>query len=415
MILFSTSVGAGLALTLLGTPRTVDLDSPPPLVAVRVKALMAGGFERERVERICSQPDLLPYLRQHLKRNPSELKSPGAKAVKLALAKRVLERSELWLKEGRVDLLMEAGIVVAPLDEVTTVKLVNRMYELLRSRLETWHPLPPDEMESLSRCTPLGALKEQKKAWNPEYAHGDRVTIGKPDVRAAFGREVASSGYDVRGLVYAGQGIRMTWPVGSLNWSGVFVCGGEVELPGLSCALVIVDGDVVLPEFDICSNSLVIASGSIYGKAQNTGLGHCNLYAGGDIRVTGTIDCRKGFLRAGGKVVCTNADPEKIANHVNGFDFSGIGLKFLKTEEVGLVLERPALAVAVKELKANSPFRDQLNVGDRLTEINGRKVANIDDARRAIREATVLEYAVVTLKRDRKELKIIVLLPASPR
>ena len=128
--------------------------------------------------------------------------------------------------------------------------------------------------------------------------------------------------------------------------------------------------------------------------------------------MTGTLEVRKGVVRAGGKVVCTNPDPEKIANHVNGFDFDFIGLKFFTAEEIGLTLGGRAQAVGVKELTAVSPLRNGLRVGDLLTDINGRKVVTTDDARRAFREATVLEYAVVTLKRDGKVLKHLVLLPA---
>lgn len=408
MFTFPSILAVGLA-ALGGSPSELpDIDRPPVLLAAQLRAATMGELDALRLAKLCADPAVLPYLRRHVEKQKAGTGLPGLRASKLALANHFLTFTEAWAKERRVDLLMEAAITVAPLDEVSAVKVVNRMHEVLRPLRVALQPLPNGKRGYPLSLAPL----KERKVWTGSFHHGDRITVTWQRSLALFGREVATDDNDQGGIVCASAGITRKAPAGNCNWDGLFVCGGDVATGGILNSVVIADGDIVLPDADICGGSLLIATGNIVGRG-NVSATDCHLYAGGDIRTGGTIRSPGSVLRAGGKVVCTNTDADKIANHVGGFDFGSVGLRFFKLDEVGLELGGVPTAISVKAVAEKSPFRTFFRPGDVLGEINGRRVVTADDARRAIREATVWEYATVTLKRDGKELKRLVHLPAA--
>jgi len=197
------------------------------------------------------------------------------------------------------------------------------------------------------------------------------------------------------------------------------VCGGDIEAADVYAGTILVaDGDVTLTDSTHSNTtSLVIATGNIktdLGRGVDSGLRvtGCGLVAGGSITSPAASHTENSHLYAGKKVALKKGEQSKFGTHREGFDFRDLGLKFFRLSEVGLETTA-ADETELKSVDAKSPFALALHRGDLIAEVNGRKASTAAEFQRAIRAAVVVEYAAVTLKRDGKELKRLVYLPAT--
>lgn len=185
------------------------------------------------------------------------------------------------------------------------------------------------------------------------------------------------------------------------NPTSLMLCGDTTHLGEVRSAIVIADGDIFLPGFAL-SDSLFVATGELHIRCplRLTQITNCSFVAGDRILCDKPLDCSTLTFTAGGKIAVTAKDEKKPGVRHEKSKQAGLGLRFFKSEDVGVTFDPDLVRPVVKSVAADSPLRDVLKQGDELTQINGRRLSNTGDARRALREAAALEFAFVARSRD---------------
>jgi len=405
---------------------TTELGSVPGRVRLALTLVGAGSVEFAR------HPTVRPYLAHDPKLGSEKARG----AVAADLRRRVMSRAPDWAKQGRLDLLLEASMHLRDTDREEFANVVRLMQGVVKPIAQKYLP---------AKMTAPPGEDTRFKTWDDQYLlklHPLYLSVRAPrdhdyvpwlfdpsqrlrnETRKSFMMVRAERlviDYDgcTRGVFLVRDGISSTpRPIVEQEWISSFVvCGGDVIAPELAHTnILIADGDVRLSS-QVPSNdtSLVIATGNITADWSLCAV-ECCLIAGGDIRSGRQSRTPDSLLYAGGKVDLVKGPNSKFGKHTSGYDFAKTGLKFFTLTDVGLTLEKADDKVSVKAVGARSLFRDAMQSGDQLLEVNHRKIDSVSEGKRALRAATVLEYAVVTVRRKDKELKYIVYLPdATPK
>ncbi len=366
-------------------------------------------------------------------------------------APRHRERSPVWRKAGRLDLIAESMVVVARGDTafgddfakewspIIEELLRNKSPAVVKSKLgdkdrERWSGAEK-RFELLEKYTVkklLGMLSEPKFE---KIAAGKLITFARhPMNRAPYGNldlwalgwntalfadrlELGGSGFFERSVNIHSECVRIDMAQdGKYKYSknyfhSLFVSNGDVECGNLENTFILAEGDVVFNPFTMSSNSIVIAGGNITidKKASIPSF----LVAGGKIiakALTHEDNQVKFLLSKGGLELSDETESKKpdpgreqclILDGVGPSDF---GIRWFELNDVGLEIVAEGKSAIVKAVGEKSPFKDRLLPKDKLISINAVPVATPDAVRRVLRRAVILGFAVVTFERDGKEI-----------
>ncbi len=179
-------------------------------------------------------------------------------------------------------------------------------------------------------------------------------------------------------------------------YQALILATGDVTCRDVSNAVVICDGDVSVGEGAV--TCLIIARGKItIGGLAST----CRLIAGKTVTIAKPIDPERVAADKGSRVdIDENAT--KPLGYITFFELSVVGVEVVAAEK----------GVKITKLADGKPFAMAgVQVGDIITEVNGKKPDSAESLRRLLRDALAIVDATVTLKRGDKTETVKVSLP----
>lgn len=420
-MLASVALGLAFTLSLPKLGETTQLGHSPGHIRLALTLVSAGSTG------IARHPAVRPYLAD----GPKLGSESAREAVAADLRSRVLRRAPAWAKQGRLDLLLEGVMHFRNTDRKEFAEIVRLMQGVVKPVAEKYLP---GQVTALPEKDPFAktwddrfllkfdpVLLREKRQWDHDFVPwrfedklhaANEVRKSQAIVRAnrlTVDWDASSNGFFlVRDVITTVP--RPRW---EQEWVCSFiVCGGDVSAADLGFNNILVaDGDVKLSGKPLANrSSLVIATGEITTDLDLRPV-DCCLIAGGRIKSYAASNTRTSVLYAGGVIDVIDGLGSKFGKHTPNFDFAKTGLKFFTLADVGLALEKFDGAVNVKAVEAKSPFRAAVQPGDQLLDVNNRKIDSVSEGKRALRAATVLEYAVLTVRRKDREHKVIVYLP----
>ena len=354
------------------------------------------------------------------------------------------ERRDGWAKDGRLDLIAESQVVCARGDDslapqfaaewalILTDLIDKRAAAVVRGKVKggAAHLAKADDRFELLNAQVVKSLGKllkdrrfEKTAAAPVVSFGrfkpGQTPDGVIDFKDVFGNAACFA--DLVEFVYKSDHAGELHVVSGDVWidrksaeSGglqeyfntLFVANGSVDCGKLQSSVIIADGDVHLQPIWVSSSYVVIARGDISAD-DRLGYDGSLLAAGGTI--TGKQLSGAGMLLAKGGLLLSNEKESKEAdpNREKGVILDGVGpaelgIRWFELADVGLEVAADGKAAMVKAVAEKSPFRGHLRPKDVLKEVNAVPVTTPDAARRALRRAYILGFAVVTYERDGK-------------
>jgi hypothetical protein len=433
-----------------------DLQTPPPGVVELLRTLKTSDRTSAGYARLFESLRLRPYLVDAVLGTSPPTDVTFRQGYALHFNELNAGRVKRWQKEGRIDLIAEAGVVAARCRVQTVETLVPELRELIREVVGERMPAV------LGKKLPGGADEAKEVATQLESSWGGTGFLkGFP----VIGRRREELPFDAgRTVTYTlNPGVR--WKDGDL-WSNPTSTGqgclaDRVIYPGY--ALHYGMGYVVSDEFVgfnhgspnrdfdrtllVCNAPLPLTAGKrtgirVFSASAIVADGDVELNEGphraavviarGNITVDGHLTHQQSLFVAGGKI--TAAEEGKIDSCVllaqGGFEVGGkkhangkagtqlavcgpadVGIRWFDVADVGLTLGANKWRPVVTAVSEASPFRKVLEPKDVLRAVNGQPVRTEEEARRALRRAVAMGYAVVEFTRGRDEQSRLVLLP----
>jgi membrane-associated protease RseP (regulator of RpoE activity) len=165
-------------------------------------------------------------------------------------------------------------------------------------------------------------------------------------------------------------------------------------------SVIVVDGDV---RAFSCGNAVVVARGNVRIEHAESNRLRSHIYAGGRVEIhsfshkgeQAQFDARTATIEGG-----------DIKEGVKRpLDF----VRFFETSDVGVEAAKAENGIKLQKLTTDSPLaKAGLKAGDNVLAIDGNKTPDLDTLRRQLRRAYVSQEATFSVRRDGKELEVLV-------
>lgn len=440
----------------LALASSFNLQEPPPAVVELLRSLKTSDRTSADYARLFASLRLRPYLVGAVLGTDPPTDGSFREGYALHFNELNVERVKRWRKEGRIDLIAEAGVVAARCRSEKAEPLLPELCELMREVVG--ERLPPvlakelpggadeaNEVAAWLEGRGTGFLKNfpvfGKRKEEPPYHAARTVTyLGEPGVVPRRGNgdllaNVSSLGrvcladrivfpkyalHSASGYVAADEFVGFNKSCSRRDFEhALLVCNAPLKLTAgkgtgirvFSASAIVADGDVELNE-ESHRAAVVIARGDIkMGGAlthqQSLFVAGGNITAAEEGKIDSCVLLAKGGFEVGGKPHPNG----KVGTQLAGCGPADLSVRWFDVSDVGLTLKANKWRPVVNAVNEKSPFRAVLEPKDTLRSINGQSVRTEEEARRALRRAVAVGYAVVEYARGGDEQSRLVLLP----
>lgn len=358
------------------------------------------------------------------------------------------ERRDGWAKAGRLDLIIESQVVCARGDdglgptfaaewtEVLTDLVNKKAAGVVKAKVKGNKERQTDVDDRFTSMDEFVVRTLGKRLGNGRFDHiaaapvvsFDRFKPGQTpdgviDIKNGFGNAACfadriefvsthhvSSLFVAAGEMWIDRSDRLQG-LGHDHSLSAVVTNGSADCGQLQQTLVIADGDIHLHD-GLHGPYIAIARGDIHTEGRLTTTSSL-LVAGGKIAGKKLVATRHGYpvgmLLAKGSLELADEKESKMPdpNREKGVILDGVGpadlgVRWFELADMGLEVVADGKTAVVKAVAEKSPFHKHLQAKDVLREINAVAVATPDAARRALRRAYILGFAVVTFEREGK-------------
>jgi hypothetical protein len=384
----------------------VGIDQPAPVrqftadTLVRLNEGHTAQIDLRSVgESLIHRSDLLKHLPEDPRGNIGY-----SETLRIACDPRFESRIAQWIKEERIDLLVEfAPLIVYSSKHRSSIAyavscLVKQLY------LDTLTAMRPEG--AADRIFPR-IFKPDLEKFNKILAH---------DCLNRFPR--SSGKYDM-GIVFANR--PFDWNAHSDNNQDVFLFPHGIARPNIkldnsrwfysilvsnrstpvaaiSGCVLIVDGDVRLSNAPLDEYSLILCTGNLISE-KKISLQQSYVHAKGTVSAPHPSNTQGSTIFAGEKFDLPTTQQNRMGSHTIDPKKSFGKIRFFTNADVGLALAEKDGKVFVDAVGPASPFRYHLKPGDQILKLNDAAVSTSDAVRRGLRTSCVLEAAWLVYSR----------------
>jgi PDZ domain len=376
--------------------------APPPRpvlsTAELVQQLSSEDFqEREEATRRLAALDAdkpPPELIEAAKSDNPDLRGRAAKAVEAIrwrAAGRHLEHDRKFADRGAIDLFVASS---AAWDvKADDSRVWESVLDISKELFKKANKFPPNQCPAAFKD-----LAAFRKACHPRFI--------KTDTLYRRGEEKSETG-----------GIRTHYQGGILApevddpWAltmNIIVARGNVRADAcINSCIVFANGNVAVGTY--FSGSVIVCDGDVETRDRVLS---CLIIARGNIKARGTV--AMSTLISGGKVTVKEVATDEIGkpiikeNVAKPLDF----VTFFELSAVGVEVKVADKAVQVSTVAKGKAFaKADVQVGDIIVEVNGKKPTDTESLRRLLRDALAVGDATVKLQRSDKTETVKVALP----
>ncbi|MCI0702531.1 MAG: hypothetical protein L0241_15720, partial [Planctomycetia bacterium] len=359
-------------------PIILRVDLPPEPLAVALDNLASdqANIWLAAQTKLSEQDAAEPYLR-HLaatgKPKVAERANEVLQKLHTTISKRNIKRAKMWIKDGRVDLVTDAGVLPRELLQG------DAFGELL---VPFGHKIIGESdqivgMKSKGTRVFYESLDLFSKQKDARWMHGTDETTGLAVYKNVFVRAqscTAQTPERHNWLSLTRESLTGAHPT-SNQWShSIIFHNNRITLDSCHNSLVICDGDATIENNAEFSMTTLIARGSIRAAVPVTLRGQCVLYASDEMAFAkpGRMNAT---LMAGRKVVVKkteNSPDPVIKQNVKENPF---GVRFFETTDVGVETAMKGDALTITKLTPGSPLTKYgVKEGDVVTQLNDKAI-----------------------------------------
>ncbi len=390
------------------------LGEAPPAVRAALRALRDAPARGERAaaaRKLSEITEAEPYLRAFCATPAGKLEDAGSDALAVlqaARAKRNAKRLDAWAKEGRFDLMVDAGLDLSDTDDIYAFG--DHLLKLGKDARDV-----PKKFGAPEGYHRLVDRTKHLIGFGGDFVNlADPVSIKSDHVGPAFVRTrscEATGRIRLHWLVATRDELKGTNPPN--HWENCFLFhNNDLQLEDITGSFVVCDGDVEFLQSVGGAFTTIIARGSIRAKGGIT-FTHGTYFAHGDITAKHT-DTMRGLLMACGKIdvpLHQRAKDKKAPERVikAGVKENPFGVRFFETADVGTEAAFKDGALTIGKLTPGSPLtKFGVKPGDVVTQLNDKPIKTANDFRRELRNSVALEAGIFYITRDGTKITRVV-------
>lgn len=351
-----------------------------------------------------------PYLRHMVAVGKPKVAERAAEVLaKLyqPISKRNAERAKRWIRDGRIDLVIDAGVL--PKD----VLQADAFGQLV---VPFGHAIVGEADRITGRATKgtrffyesMDAFTKQR---DMQWQYGKEETTGLALNRNVFMRAqscTAKAPERHYWLTMTRTDLVGAYPT-SNQWSNSLILhNNRIVLDSCHNSLVVCDGDVEIENNGQFDMSVVIARGTIRANVPVVLNGQCVLFATGEIALAKPSHLNATLI-AGGVVTAKqnpNSPAPKIEQKVGTPPFP---VRFFETADVGVETALKGESLTITKLTVGSPLAKYgIREGDAVTRVNEKDIKTANDFRRELRYSVSLEAGFFHITRGGEKLTRVV-------